>query len=180
MNTIDYNEMARDARRVLEHEREEMADRLQQVNNFLQFMEQADTLVSKVERLQQEVEEQQEKISELQRQLDEKELQLTEFSKLSAGVAKKSSQEALEKAFRIYINTSKRKTQAKREVARTQMLDFITTAKLEMPEEIMEMLNHLDDETETAAPVIRIEQAGDVIDRGGKKVVNNYQGEEYQ
>ena len=50
MNTIEYNEMARDARRVLEHEREEMADRLQQVNNFLQLMEHADALASKVER----------------------------------------------------------------------------------------------------------------------------------
>jgi hypothetical protein len=61
-------------------------------------------------------------------------------------VAKKSSQEGLEKAFRVYINTSKRKTQAKREVAKMQLLDFITTAKLEMPDDIMEALNQLDDE----------------------------------
>jgi hypothetical protein len=61
-------------------------------------------------------------------------------------MAKKSSQEGLEKAFRIYRNISKRKTQSKREAAKTQLLDFIATAKLEMPEDIMEQLNHLDDE----------------------------------
>ena len=68
-------------------------------------------------------------------------------------MAKKSSQEGLEKAFRVYINTSKRKTQAKREVARAQLLDFITTAKLEMSDDIMEALNQLDDVVVEPAPV---------------------------
>ncbi len=37
------------------------------------------------------------------------------------------------------------------------------------------MLDSLDDETETAAPVIHIERAGDVIEAGGvKNVTNNY------
>lgn len=177
MNIIEYNEMARDVHRELEHEREKAADRLQQVDNFLQLMEYANESVSQVEDLRQQVEELQEKVDELQRQLEEKELQLeekelqlTEFSKLTAGVAKKSSQEVLEKALRTYINISKRKTQAKREVARAQLLDFIATAKLEMSEDLLEQLNHLDDETDTAAPVtvnvaaggINVQQANSV------------------
>lgn len=165
MNTLEYNEMARDVHRELEHEREKAADRLQQVDNFLQLMEYANESVSQVEDLRQQVEELQEKVDELQRQLEEKELQLTEFSKLTAGVAKKSSQEVLEKALRTYINISKRKTQAKREVARAQLLDFIATAKLEMSEDLLEQLNHLDDETDTAAPVtVNVAAGGISID----------------
>jgi hypothetical protein len=94
---------------------------------------------------------------------DDKDMKLNELGKFSVNVAKKSSQEGLEKAFRIYINTSKRKTQAKREVARLQLLDFIATAKLEMPEDIMELLNHLDDEQPESAPMTNVTvQAGGI------------------
>ena len=92
------------------------------------------------------MEEQQAENDRLHQLLDDKEMKLNELGKFSVNMAKKSSQEGLEKAFRIYINTSKRKTQAKREVAKTQLLDFITTAKLEMPDDILEALNQLDDE----------------------------------
>jgi chromosome segregation ATPase len=102
-------------------------------------------------------------LKEKETQLKEKETQLNELGKFSVGVAKKSSQEGLEKAIRIYINTSKRKTQAKREVAKTQLLDFVTTAKLEMPDDIMEALNQLDDEVVVPAPMTNVTiQAGGI------------------
>ena len=102
-------------------------------------------------------------LENLRQQLGERDMKIKEMSNLSTNVAKKSSQEALEKAIRIYINTSKRKTQAKREVARAQLLDFIATAKLEMPEDIMELLNHLDDEQPESAPTTNVTvQAGGI------------------
>ena len=98
-------------------------------------------------------------------------MKLNEMSKFSVNMAKKSSQEGLEKAFRIYLNTSKRKTQAKREVARAQLLDFITTAKLEMPEDIMDQLNHLDDEQPESAPMTNVTvQAGGINVQQANKV----------
>lgn len=164
-------------RRELEHEREMAADRLQQVDNFLQLMEYADASASKAEDLQQQVEELGEKVDELQRQLEEKELQLTEFSKLSAGVAKKSSQDEVLKALRTFINISKRKTLSKRITVKMVIMEFANSIGLSFPEEVSAVLDSLDDETETAAPVIHIERAGDVIDKGGRKIVNNYQRE---
>lgn len=139
-------EQIRDARRYLERERERMQEQMDIHTLYLTLMEQYETFQVENERLKSENEELQTENDRLRQQLDDKDMKLNELSKFSVGVAKKSSQEGLEKAFRIYINTSKRKTQAKREVAKFQLLDFITTAKLEMPEDIMEMLNHLDDE----------------------------------
>ena len=160
MDTIEYSEIARDMRRVLEHEREKMVDKLQQVDEFLQFADQMDALISKVKSLQQEVEEQNNKIDELQQQLDEqqqqldeKNLQLTEFSKLSAGVAKKSSQEELLKALRTYINISKRKMLSKRITVKTIIMEFASSIGLSFPEDMANTLNSLDDDTETVAPV---------------------------
>ena len=56
------------------------------------------------------------------------------------------------KAMRIYMNMSKRKTQSKREAAKTVLLELITAAKLEMPEDFMETLSHFDDEELTDQP----------------------------
>ncbi|MBO7068798.1 MAG: hypothetical protein J6W52_09005 [Bacteroidaceae bacterium] len=176
-NYIDYNELSHDARRALEKEREKRIESVHEVDRFLQILESADELVSNANEYATQLVKQREENEILRQQLKEEkearakvEMQLNEMNKLSAGVAKKSSQEGLEKAFRIYINTSKRKTQAKREVARAQLLDFITTAKLEMPEDIMEMLNHLDDE-QPDAKVVNVQ--GNYNDIHNNETVNS-------
>ena len=79
-------------------------------------------------------------------------MQLKELRQLTAGVAKKSSADDVSKAIRIYLNMSKRKTQSKREVAKSILLELITAAKLELSEDIMESLNHFDDEELTDQP----------------------------
>ena len=79
-------------------------------------------------------------IKNLSTELQEKERKLTELGKLSASMAKKSPQDDVAKAIRIYMNTSKRKTLSKREAAKTVLLELITAAKLEMPEDTMELL----------------------------------------
>ena len=155
-NSIYLKEQLREARRYVEREREQLQEQMETQNMCLTLLEQYDSLLEENERLQSELEQQKAEVDSLQRQLDAKDMKLNELGKFSVGMAKKSSQEVLEKAFRIYINTSKRKTQAKREVARVQLLDFITTAKLEMPDDIMEMLDHLDDEQPESAPTTNV------------------------
>ena len=146
MNTVELQEASMDAQRALEQERDRYVDRITEVKNYLKVMDCIDELLAENERLKEDIEQLQAENEDLHQQLEDKDLKLNELGKFTVNMAKKSPQEFLEKAFRIYLNTSKRKTQAKREVAKVQLLDFITTAKLEMPEDIMEQLNHLDDE----------------------------------
>ena len=161
-------EQLRDARRYLESEQERLQEQIDTHNSYLKLLDHYDDVLDENDQLRSELEQQQMENDSLHEQLDdrnrrlreveallkEKETQLNELGKFSVGMAKKSPQEGIEKAFRIYINTSKRKTQAKREVAKTQLLDFITTAKLEMPDDIMEALNQLDDEVVVVPPQV--------------------------
>ena len=156
INGTDIAEQMREARRLMERERERLQERIDEQYIYLKLLEQYESLQVENERLRNELDEQVAENDRLHQQLDDKDMKLNELGKFSVNVAKKSSQEGLEKAFRIYINTSKRKTQAKREVARAQLLDFIATAKLEMPEDIMELLNHLDDEQPESAPTTNV------------------------
>lgn len=163
MDNNYLKEELREAKRNMYRERERLQEQIDMQNSYLKFYEQYEYMVERVERLESELEQQVAENDILHQQLDDKDMKLNEMSKFSVNMAKKSSQEGLEKAFRIYLNTSKRKTQAKREVARAQLLDFITTAKLEMPEDIMDQLNHLDDEQPESAPMTNVTvQAGGI------------------
>ena len=142
----DIKEQLSEVRRNAERERERIEVQMEAHSNYLNVLEYMDSIMAEIEHLKSETEQLRAENEELHQQLDDKDMKLNELGKFSVNVAKKSSQEGLEKAFRVYINTSKRKTQAKREVAKTQLLDFITTAKLEMPDDIMDALNQLDDE----------------------------------
>ena len=163
---IDTNiikEQVRELNRSLNRECEQLQEQMEKINNHLWLLDQFESVLKENEQLRSELEQQQAENDRLHEQLDDKDMKLNELNKFSVGMAKKSSQEGLEKAFRIYINTSKRKTQAKREVARVQLLDFIATAKLDMPEDIMELLNHLDDEQPENAPMTNVTvQAGGI------------------
>lgn len=171
MDNNYLKEELREAKRNLYRERERLQEQLDMQNSYLKFYEQYEYMVERVERLESELEQQVAENDILHQQLDDKDMKLNEMSKFSVNMAKKSSQEGLEKAFRIYLNTSKRKTQAKREVARAQLLDFITTAKLEMPEDIMDQLNHLDDEQPESAPMTNVTvQAGGINVQQANKV----------
>lgn len=171
MDNNYLKEELREAKRNLYRERERLQEQIDMQNSYLKFYEQYEYMVERVERLESELEQQVAENDILRQQLDDKDMKLNEMSKFSVNMAKKSSQEGLEKAFRIYLNTSKRKTQAKREVARAQLLDFITTAKLEMPEDIMDQLNHLDDEQPESAPMTNVTvQAGGINVQQANKV----------
>jgi predicted nuclease with TOPRIM domain len=171
MDKTDFEEQLRDARREVERERELLMEKMEAQENYLRVLETCDEYAKENDALIEENEQLKEELENLRQQLHEKETRLSELQKLSAGVAKKSSQEVVEKAMRIYLNTSKRKTLSKREAAKTVLLELVTSAKLELPEDLMDQLNHFDDEN--PEPQIVIDKAGDVIADGGVKNVKN-------
>ena len=145
-NKEELKEAARETYRQLQNEFERKMEEAEEVKKQMQVMEATQGLLDEIERLNAVIETLQEENDGLNQQLQDKDTQLKELGKLSAGVAKKSSADDVAKAIRIYLNTSKRKTQSKREAAKTVLLELITSAKLEMSEDIMESLSHFDDE----------------------------------
>ena len=89
---IDLKEQLRDAERELEREREIIEEKIETLNGYLRVLHSVDELVKENEDLNDQVEMQKAEIDSLKQQLQEKEVRLSELGKLSAGVAKKSSQ----------------------------------------------------------------------------------------
>ena len=175
INTEELLEAAEDTCRQLKREQEELDERAEQLKTRMRMAEATKSMLNRMKQLEDENrllretnEEQEHQLQEQERQLQEKDAlllekdnqlkekdtQLKELNKLSAGVAKKSSQDDVSKALRIYLNTSKRKTLAKREAAKTVFLELIAAAKLDVPEEIMDLLNHFDDEQLVEQPPV--------------------------
>ena len=146
LNTEELKEAARETYRQLQNELEKKKEEAEEVKIQMRVVEATQGLLDEIDRLNSDNEALQKEIDGLNQQLQDKDTQLKELGKLSAGVAKKSSADDVAKAIRIYLNTSKRKTQSKREAAKTVLLELITAAKLEMSEDIMESLSHFDDE----------------------------------
>ena len=161
INTEELLEAAEDTCRQLKREQEELDERAEQLKTRMRMAEATKSMLNRMKQLEDENhllretnEEQERQLQEKDNQLKEKDTQLKELNKLSAGVAKKSSQDDVSKALRIYLNTSKRKTLAKREAAKTVFLELIAAAKLDVPEEIMDLLNHFDDEQLVEQPQV--------------------------
>ena len=152
VNTEELKEAARETGRQLQDALERKMEEAEEVKRQLRVVEATQGLLDEIDQLSADNEALRQEIDDLNRQLQDKDTQLKELGKLSAGVAKKSSADDVAKAIRIYLNTSKRKTQSKREAAKTVLLELITAAKLEMAEDIMEMLSHFDDEELTDQP----------------------------
>ena len=168
-NYIELSDWLNDARREMERDREKLSERIEKIDNSLKAFEVVENLFSKIESQQEELESQKAEIDSLRAQLQEKEVQLSEQRKLTTGMAKKSSEEDLQKALRTYFNTSKRKTIGKRVAVKTVITEFISTMKISLPDDLAEALEHLDDEQ--SEPQIVIERAEDVIAPGGVKNV---------
>jgi hypothetical protein len=152
VNKEELKEAARETHRRLQDALERKIDEAEELKIQMRVVEATQELLDEIDRLNADIASLHEEIDGLNQQLQDKDTQLKELGKLSAGVAKKSSADDVSKAIRIYLNTSKRKTQSKREAAKTVLLELITAAKLEMSEDIMEMLSHFDDEELTDQP----------------------------
>lgn len=172
----------------LREEIDRLEEKSQRINSYMRVLEAIDDMSAEMKRLQDQLDEKQDEIDNLndllekrqeeidslrQQLLDEKEQRLSletrfsELNKLSAGVAKKSSQDDLIKAMRSYLNISKRKTQGKREAAKMVFTEMFSNTKLELPDDIMESLEHLDDDQDDAKVVNVMGNYNDVHDNGG-------------
>ncbi|MBR5053153.1 MAG: hypothetical protein IKW91_08005 [Bacteroidaceae bacterium] len=158
-----YSEVFRETKREMEKKHERMMEEMEHEKAIIEalgisdlLMQENDNLKEDVKSLQEELEQARQQLAEEKKGRAELEMKMAEMSKLSAGVAKKASQDDLFKAFRQYLNISKRKTLSKREAAKTVFMELFTTAKLDLPEDIMELLSHLDDEEPSQAPVTNV------------------------
>ena len=167
----DFMDWADGAQRELERRLERMREEEKEVDNYLMAIEVARKLMSENEKQTAEIESLREQLQEEKRLRAEMEMKMAEMSKLSAGMAKKSSEEDLLKALRTYANRSKRKTLDKRTFAKSAILEIANVNNLTLPEDLATTVESLDDEQ--AEPKIVIETAGDVIAEGGVKNVKN-------
>ena len=156
-------------RRNFEQQRDEYIDGVAQMEEYLEMLDLIDKLTKKNEELEEEIESLQQQLADEKRQRTEMETKMNEMSKLSAGMAKKASQNDFEKALRIFLNTSKRKTMSKREAAKTVIMELLSSAKIEISDDVLELLDHLDDE-QTEPKVVNVTgNYNDVHDNGEVK-----------
>ena len=131
-NTFNVKEMARKARRALEQERECLAEMAQKVEGYDCLLDSFNDLITENE--------------DLRSQLQEKETQLNEINKFVAGVAKKSPQDEVLKAIRVFVNKSKQKTSKKRTLIKEMVLEFTFANGIALPGELATTIYALDDE----------------------------------
>ena len=173
MNKEEMKEMAHDARRALERERERMMEEVERVNGVLEMMDAADDLLAEIDHLNEELEEKDAEMDNLHQQLQEErernqalEMKLSELTKLSAGVAKKSSQEELLKALRIFVNKSKHKRMEKRIAIKELVLELANANGLVLPEDLAAVIDALDDEQPETKVVNVAGNYNDIHDNG--------------
>lgn len=180
----DYKDDVRDE---LERGLEQAREKQEQICNFLRVLDAIDELFSEMKSLKKQLEEKQDEIDSLNEEIDKlqaekdtlrhqmleekerrlsSETKLSELGKLSAGVAKNSSQDDMIKAMRTYINISKRKAQSKRDAAKMVFMEMLASAKLELPNDIMDSLEHLDDDQGEQKVVNVTGNYNDVHDNG--------------
>lgn len=173
-------EWHKDARRGLDHVTESFKDAATYLNNFVQGLDVVGDLIAENERLQRELEDKDDEIVALQKQLQEEkdarqtaEVRLSEMSKLSAGVAKKSSQEDFLEVLQKFVNRSKHKRIEKRIAVKEVVLEMAMTNNITLPEDLMQTIESLDDEK----PVMLSQNTynapvGQVVERADKIVCN--------
>ncbi len=158
---INYGELAYNIRREITKERENLLERVSQLGEYEGVLEVVEEMQKRIGDLKDEVE-------VLRRQKAELEMKLAEMSKLSAGMARKSSDEAVLKALQTYVNRSKRKTADKRAFAKTATLEIANLNALTLPEDLKETIESLDDE-QTELKMITVN--GNYNDMHDNKVV---------
>ena len=151
---FNFNELARDARRALDEERECLTEMARKVESYDQLLDAAKELAVENE--------------ELKDQLQEMTTKLNEMNKLVAGVAKKTSEDDVIKFIRVFVNRSKQKTAKKRALIKEMVLEFTYANGIVLPDDLMATIYALDDEQEVPTVVnvnaggINVQQANTV------------------
>ena len=142
----DYKEMMHDVRRALGGEKDRLTERIERLEGFMKMADMTDDLISQIDDLKGENERLSEENEQLRQEVRERDIKLSELSKLSVGVARKSSQDEVLKALRTYINISKRKTLSKRVAVKMMIMELANAINLSFPEDMIMTLEALDDE----------------------------------
>ncbi len=145
-NLDEYKEVMHDVRRALGGEKERLTERIEQLEGFMKMADMTDELLSQIDDLNGENERLSVENERLRQEVQEKDMKLSELSKLSVGVAKKSSQDEVLKALRTYVNVSKRKTLSKRVAVKMMIMELGNAIGLTFPEDMIATLEALDDE----------------------------------
>ena len=153
VNTEELTEAVHETYRQLQNKLERKANEAEELKTQMRIMEATQKLLDEIERLNNDLEDYRSEVNGLREQLqDEKdknqqlEMRLSEMSKLSAGMAKKSSLEELLEALRIFINKSKQKRIEKRTAVKEMVLELANANGIVFPEDLAATLDSLDDE----------------------------------
>ena len=169
-NLDEYKEMMHDVRRALGSEKERLTERIEQLEGFMKMADMTDELLSQIDDLNGENERLSVENERLRQEVREKDMKLSELSKLSAGVARKSSQDEVLKALRTFVNKSKRKKYEKRVAIKEMVLELANANSIVFPEDLAATLESLDDEPSESKVVNVAGNYNDIHDNGS---VNN-------
>ncbi len=170
-NIMDYSEMAHDVRLALERERDKLMERAEQLDAHLRVLDEIDKVLNDNRCLKDENEELQQQLTDEKQRTSELEMKLAEMSKLTTGMARKASEDNLLKALRTYVNRSRRKTADKRSFAKSAILEIANANGLDLPEDLKDAIESLDD-AETDAKVVTVQgNYNDIHDNGDVRMV---------
>ena len=146
LNFNDLMDWSDGARRTLDREREKMMERVELIDGLSQAMQAVDEILTENKSLQTELERLRTQL-QMEKDLRTKaEIQLGEMSKLSAGMAKKASQDEVLQALRVFVNKSKRKKVEKRIAIKEMVLEMANANGVLLPEDLATAIDSLDDE----------------------------------
>ena len=166
----EYKEIMHDVQRALGSEKERLTERIEQLEGVMKMADMTDELLSQIDDLKDENERLNAENDRLRQEVQEKEMKLSELSKLSAGVARKSSQDEVLKALRTFVNKSKRKKYEKRVAIKEMVLELANANSIVFPEDLSATLESLDDEPSESKVVNVAGNYNDIHDNGS---VNN-------
>jgi myosin heavy subunit len=165
-NEIDYNELARDARKEINNEFDRLNEKAERLKEYQLLLDGLEALMAANEKQREEIESLQQQLADEKRQREELDMKNKELNKLSTDVAKKSSEEGLIKALRTYVNNSKRKRPDKRALAKEAALDMVLANKLTLPEDLAAAIECLDDDQADPKVVNVTGNYNDIHDNG--------------
>jgi uncharacterized protein YoxC len=156
-NLDEYKEMMHNVRRALGSEKERLTERIEQLDGVMKVADMTDELLSQIDDLKEENERLNAENERLREDVQEKEMKLSELSKLSAGVARKSSQDEVLKALRTFVNKSKRKKYEKRVAIKEMVLELAYANNLTFPDDLAATLESLDDEPSESKVAVQVD-----------------------
>ena len=142
----DLKEMARMRRRELDKEQTELFAKLTELEDEIKLIDNIDAILEDNRKVHAELEDVRQQLEEERRKNTDLEMKMAEMNKLTADVAKKSSEDGLIKALRTYVSNSKRKRPDKRGLAKEAALDMVLANKLTLPEDLASAIESLDDD----------------------------------